>query len=176
MPSRGRVNQRDPRGNVWYFHNVTPEEQAAWEAIRGAWATATDEEIAEAKTAMLGPFPFVIKSDEVKGMACRDFIYLFDDTRRRHFFVPTGGEEQKAMCYDCQGTGQADMAFAPDCTYNIVKSHNWDNPIFKVFIPSSTGNKPFEATVNKPFEPDKELFHCPQPSGCGWYTSRVNVR
>jgi len=130
---------------VWWIIHVTPEEQATWEAIRGTWATATDEQIAEAKAAMLKVFPVAIKHDEVKGMACRDFIYLFDNTRRRHFFVPTGGEEQIAMYYDCMGTGHADMAFAPDCMYESVKWEHWDNPVFKVFIPSRTKDKPFEA-------------------------------
>ena len=143
MSSRGRHNKPAGYGHTWWYLNITPEEQAAWKAIRGAWATATDEEIAEAKATMLKVFPFAIKHNEVKGMACHDFIHLFNNTQTMHFFMPTDGKQKYALCYDCRG-GQANLVFAPDCTFESVKKVHWQYPVFKVSIYPKIGEKPIE--------------------------------
>ena len=154
MTPRNKINQQDHRGNVWWVVDVTPDEQAAWETIRIAWATATDAEIADAKSLMLKTFPAPVKHDEVKGMACSDFIYLFSEAQDRHFFVPTNKTEKAALYYHCQGTGQADMAFAPHCTYATVKWRHWEpspfhTPSFKVHIPDTTAYVPFEPDYHR---------------------------
>ena len=109
----------DQRGNVWHVVDVSAEDQRALDGIRVEWGAASDEAIAAAKEAMLRLFPD--PPSAVRGVACEDFIYLRTDGLDRHFFVPTSGQESQAFHYHCQGTGQADMNFAPSCTFDLVK-------------------------------------------------------
>lgn len=110
----------DCRGNVWRVVGVRPEQQRALQGARADWYTASDEEIAAAKTAMLALFDDPPR--HVKGMPCHDFIYLCTEAQDRHFFVPTSGHELHALSYE----GECGMQFAPFCTFDVVKMQHLD--------------------------------------------------
>jgi hypothetical protein len=137
------LNKRDHRGNIWWSVNISLEQQAEWESYRSGWASVSDEDIKKAKESLLDAFADEswhdvrnMNAEDVKGMACRDFIYLFDTSQAKHFFFPTSGEEKCAMLYECDsgGTQTADMAFAPHCTWVSVRDREWERPAFAVEI------------------------------------------
>ena len=139
------LGKRDHRNNIWWSTGASLEQQAEWETYRSAWASVSDEDIVKAKTSMMAAFDnerFTeairnMQAHDVRGMACRDFVYLFDSTQGKHFFFPTSGEEKCAMLYQCDGlwgTKTADMAFAPHCTWVSVRDREWERPAFAVEI------------------------------------------
>ena len=138
------LGKRDHRNNIWWSTGASLGQQAEWETYRSAWASVSDEDIVKAKTSMLAAFDNESSSEairnmqahDVRGMACRDFVYLFDSMQRNHFFFPTSGDEKCAMLYSCDlgGTQTADMAFAPHCTWVSVRDREWERPAFAVEI------------------------------------------
>jgi len=113
----------DRRKNKWIQVPVSPETQKAFEIVRKDWAIVSDQEIEEAKTNMLSLFSpeLMFSHRDVKGMACGNFVYLRSNDDSAHFFIPTHGKEEHALLYDCSnGTGQCEMNFVQDATFDCV--------------------------------------------------------
>ena len=113
----------DTRHNLWISVPIDKNTQNIHEDIRQRWQTATDQEIMRAKTDLLAVFQSEVQLDHqhVKGMACKDFIYLFSNDNSTHLFVPTSGTQTVAYLYDCQGgTGECDMYFDANSTFDLI--------------------------------------------------------
>lgn len=113
-----QLNRRmDRRGNYWSESSVSSEDQAWLHNARAEWETVPDADIAEAKKRILTAFGFGDRVHTVKGMPCRDFIYLASLDHSEHYFVCTDpAQPATALKYD----GECDMYFAPDCNFSTV--------------------------------------------------------
>jgi len=81
------------------------------------WATCSDASIEQCKTIVCAPFELSDKIDEIKGMACSDFLYIFNDNRNRHYFACVRGESRgQVLCYECE----ADMCFAAGAKFDMA--------------------------------------------------------
>ena len=82
-----------------------------------SWLTCCDSLIEQSKDIVCRAFELSDEINDVKGMACGDFLYLFNADRQRHYFVCVDGlQAGQVLCYECE----AEMGFAPEAKFDTV--------------------------------------------------------
>ena len=105
----------DSRGNTWRSTHVGSETQQTLETVRRNWENAHEDAIASAKKLIVNAFDD--NTSGVKGMACSDFIYIFNDSGCEHYFLRTDpAKTAMALKYN----GECDMFFASMATFDDV--------------------------------------------------------
>ena len=110
--------QVDQRGHRWLQTSMTKDEQEWLDEVRKDWVSAADEAIEQAKNKITGLFGGEeLCGYNLRGQACRDFIYVFSTDGVSHYFVRTGAntEPTAIMC-----EGECDMSFSSDAEFDLV--------------------------------------------------------
>ena len=112
----------DQRGNKWHRVHMLPSQIKKLERIRAKWTRVTEDEIRDAKQTTLESFwksdeAQIDSPDNVKGMACSNFIYLFNDNHTRHYFVCTSGNHQNTAL---RCDAECDMHWASHASFDCV--------------------------------------------------------
>tara|TARA_B110000858_G_scaffold8852_1_gene9411 strand:+ start:1955 stop:2299 length:345 start_codon:yes stop_codon:yes gene_type:complete len=100
----------DHRGNKWIKSVIIKKEQYLLNTIRKNWMSVTDEDICLAKKMVLDVFG---ENNEVRGMPCKDFLYMFDD--KNHYFVNTDTNKEP-LVYKYEG--ECDMSFSDNANFD----------------------------------------------------------
>lgn len=106
----------DARGNRWLGAALAADSAERLAATHARWAEAPDADIVAAKTAVAcaaGVSGSAMSS--MRGMACADFLYIFND-EHQHFFVPVGAGT-RMLVYE----GECDMYWSPDATFDMIQ-------------------------------------------------------
>ena len=107
----------DKRGHEWLQKSISVELSKELELVRKEWAWVTDEEIENAKQKITLIFDDDEKWKSVKGQACSDFIYLFGDDGKSHYFVATNESKQPIAI---KVMGECDMTFSPSADFSLI--------------------------------------------------------
>ena len=100
------------------------EELNTLEQTHAEWLTCSDVDIATSKQIVCAPFELSDEVNDVKGMACSDFLYIFNNNRHRHYFACVSGKNRGlVLCYECE----ADMCFASKAQFDMAVMMIRDN-------------------------------------------------
>ena len=81
------------------------------------WMTCKDSLITESKDIVCRSFEMSDGVDDIRGMACGDFLYMFNVNRKRHYFACVKGMQSgRVLCYECE----ADMGFSSEASFDTV--------------------------------------------------------
>ena len=113
----------DARGNTWRSAALAPSELQRLAAAHASWATASDADIAAAKRIIATAANVCGTPAEASmlGMACADFLYLYNSAHQ-HFFVHVHGDpavngDPAVLIYE----GECDMQWSMSAPFAIVQ-------------------------------------------------------
>ena len=113
----------DQRGHRWLQTSMNSHEQAWLDEVRKDWVSASDEAIEQAKNKITCLFEgedfakSLFHSQNFRGQACRDFIYVFSTDGVSHYFVCTGANT-KPIAIKCEG--ECDMTFSSEAEFELI--------------------------------------------------------
>ena len=89
----------DMRGNKWTKTTYSKKDQNFLNTVRKNWNVVSDDDIANSKKIVCDIF-----SDNhcLKGTPCIDFIYMFSDDKKNHYFIQTDIYEEP-LVYKYEG-------------------------------------------------------------------------
>ena len=107
----------DAHGNRWLCAALAPAAHARLAAAHSTWATASDDEIAAAKAVVAAAAGVSGEGlDSMRGMACADFLYMYN-TSAQHFFVHVAGGDERVLIYE----GECDMRWSMCAPFDLVQ-------------------------------------------------------
>jgi hypothetical protein len=107
----------DARGNRWLSAPLSPSHLHLLAGAHAQWSTASDKEISDAKAIIAAAAGLSGEaSDSLRGMACADFLYLYNGMHQ-HLFVHLEAQAPAVLIYE----GECDMYWSPFASFDIIQ-------------------------------------------------------
>ena len=90
----------DTRGHRWIQTSMSNAEREFLEKVRKDWIAVSDDDILQSKKKVTGFFGD--NTDGIKGLPCKNFIYMFSNDNINHYFACTD-ENLEPIVIKCEG-------------------------------------------------------------------------
>tara|TARA_B110001450_G_scaffold175648_1_gene164002 strand:+ start:6235 stop:6624 length:390 start_codon:yes stop_codon:yes gene_type:complete len=103
------------RGHRWIQTSISNTDKEFLEKVRKDWTDVSDDEIIKSKKIITELFGD--NTDGIKGLPCKNFIYMFSDDNINHYFACTD-ENLKPLVIKCEG--ECDMYFSQSADFDLI--------------------------------------------------------
>lgn len=107
--------QVDKRGHRWIQTSMSNIDREFLEKIRKDWLAVSDDDIYESKKKITGFFGD--NTDGIKGLPCKNFIYMFSNDNINHYFACTD-ENLEPIIIKCEG--ECEMHFNQNAEFDLI--------------------------------------------------------
>lgn len=105
----------DTRGHRWIQTSMSNTDRDFLEKVRKDWLAVSDDDIIESKKKITGFFGD--NTDGIKGLPCKNFIYMFSNDNINHYFACTD-ENLEPIIIKCEGECQ--MHFNQNAEFDLI--------------------------------------------------------
>lgn len=107
--------QVDRRGHRWIQTSMSNTDREFLEKVRKDWLAVSDDDIIESKKKITGFFGD--NTDGIKGLPCKNFIYMFSNDNINHYFACTD-ENLEPIIIKCEG--ECEMHFNENAEFDLI--------------------------------------------------------
>jgi len=107
--------QVDRRGHRWIQTSMSNTDREFLEKVRKDWLAVSDDDIIESKKKITGFFGD--NTDGIKGLPCKNFLYMFSNDYINHYFACTD-ENLEPIIIKCEGECQ--MHFNQNAEFDLI--------------------------------------------------------
>ncbi len=107
--------QVDRRGHRWIQTSMSITDREFLEKVRKDWIAVSDDDIVQSKKIVTGFFGD--NTDGIKGLPCKNFIYMFSNDHINHYFACTD-ENLEPIIIKCEG--ECEMHFNQSADFNLI--------------------------------------------------------
>ena len=107
--------QVDGRGHRWIQTSMSNKDREFLEKVRKDWLAVSDDDIHESKKKITGFFGD--NTDGIKGLPCKNFIYMFSNDNINHYFACTD-ENLEPIIIKCEG--ECEMHFNQCADFDLI--------------------------------------------------------